>query len=441
MAEVESWRYHTVSGESFVVKRETVGNGKRIWREPNGITGPYMPLGHDKLPPDGCVIIVEGETCVEAVLRMTEFAATTWPGGAGAVMMTNWDTLAGRNVILWPDRDEAGFSAMEKLAAHLFDLGCEVSRIEPPSGGPDGWDAADATPEQANQLIDAAKAWQPDWYPEITDDWARPGKGPEFLVSDWLPAGRVTLFSGKGGSGKSKLALQLAAAVAANKEWMHNGPQVRKSGTVVYVSWEDGRDDLRYRLNDWPAIDGGDPRKVLPKLLGDRLVLLDCARSGPAWGPTHGQHVSTTGQLLPAGEYIRHEAQLRGARLLVLDPLAAAFACNENDRALVRRFMSDLDGWARSVGCSVLVVSHPPKSAVAEYSGSTDWHSSARAVWTMGLEQLPDDEGTATKLEMTKSNSGRKPEPLRLDDWKWWKASPWPAPAPKKRRSKKEDVV
>ena len=35
----------------------------------------------------------------------------------------------------------------------------------------------------------------------------------EWLVEDWLPSGRVSMLTGEGGAGKSRLALQLAAGI------------------------------------------------------------------------------------------------------------------------------------------------------------------------------------------------------------------------------------
>ena len=49
--------------------------------------------------------------------------------------------------------------------------------------------------------------------------WAMVGE-PEprsWLIDQWLPAGSVALLTGEGGAGKSRLALQLAADIVANR--------------------------------------------------------------------------------------------------------------------------------------------------------------------------------------------------------------------------------
>ena len=113
------------------------------------------------------------------------------------------------------------------------------------------------------------------------------------------------------------------------------------------------------------------------------------------------------------------------AGLLIVDPLAAAYACNENDRGLVRAFMASWDAWARDTGCTVLLIAHPPKTDAA-YSGSTDWHAAARAVWTLRLYDTGTGDATgkgggkrepatAPRLQCLKSSYGLPPEPQWLE--------------------------
>ena len=133
------------------------------------------------------------------------------------------------------------------------------------------------------------------------------------------------------------------------------------------------------------------------------------------------------GELTPLGERVRDDAA--NARLLIVDPLAGAFACNENDRGQVRNFMASWDAWARETKCAVLFIAHPAKTEKgesSEYSGSTDWFGAARSVLTLGKKKLPEnDQQKATCFECIKNNYGARPERLRLDDWRWWCASPW----------------
>ena len=94
------------------------------------------------------VIITEGEKSAEAARVLYPFVISiTWPGGSNAVKYANWNPLANRSVILFPDNDDAGFKAMKEVEAILVDIGCEVVFVEIPEGKPKGWDAWDQLQE------------------------------------------------------------------------------------------------------------------------------------------------------------------------------------------------------------------------------------------------------------------------------------------------------
>lgn len=72
------------------------------------------------LHPDSSVLVVEGEKAVRkaySALRSKgiEMAVVTWPLGSSNVLKGDWSLIRGREVILWPDNDEAGISAMMKV--------------------------------------------------------------------------------------------------------------------------------------------------------------------------------------------------------------------------------------------------------------------------------------------------------------------------------------
>ncbi len=224
-----------------------------------------------------------------------------------------------------------------------------------------------------------------------------------WLVPGWVTAGRVSLLVGSGGAGKSRLALQMAAAVAAGTSWIDDldgksalHTALSTSQVAVFATWEDEVNELSRRLHGY---EGGLPE------VGDRLHALDFAGCGPLWGPGPHEHAGTVGSWTDAGRWLMRYCEQNDARLLVLDPLAAAFGSDENARAVVRRFMSSLDGWARDARCTVLVIAHPPKSkgnSRESYSGSTDWHAAGRAMLALGLRDV--DDGQAPCLSRHKGN-------------------------------------
>ncbi len=245
----------------------------------------------------------------------------------------------------------------------------------------------------------------------------------QWLIDGRLPAGRVALLTGEGGAGKSRLALQLAAGVASggdDGEWISSPGRMMRLGNavpmdganVVFASWEDEPEEFYRRLHQ---ISGNVAPWVKPERL-EKLRIVNLVGEGPVWAPPQGRHISTMADLTVTGERLRRLCEQENARLLVLDPLAAAYAADENARGLVRAFVSHWDAWGQANNCAVLILAHPPKSAGMSYAGSTDWQGAARALWTLQAEidKSPEPGPRTWKLEFVKGNYGPRPEPLQL---------------------------
>jgi hypothetical protein len=138
----------------FAVARYETPDGKHIspwcydggeWHA-KGYPKPRPLYGLPRLVNDGAVLVVEGEKTADAAARLfPENPALTWCGGASAPATADWTPLAGRAVILWPDNDDPGRKAMAQVAAILLTLNCTVGMVDP-TGWPEKWDLADATP-------------------------------------------------------------------------------------------------------------------------------------------------------------------------------------------------------------------------------------------------------------------------------------------------------
>lgn len=264
--------------------------------------------------------------------------------------------------------------------------------------------------------------------------WNRPPPDRRWLIPNWLPCERLTLFAGTGGGGKSRLALMLAYAVAAGGErWFPNGPALADEARrqhVVFASYEDEPDEIMRRLTDAPeAAPPANAAEAVGQAVGDRLHALDLAGFGPLWAPPLGTAYAARAGLTPAGRSVRSYCEDAGARLLILDSLAAVFAGNENDRAAVREFLSSWDAWSRRHDCAVLIVAHPSRTGGAKdgdgTSGSTDWHNGARSRWYFEPEEADKGERPSGRmvLRRMKGNYASPADPsFTLQSWKWWAA-------------------
>lgn len=108
-----------ISEDTGAIEWET-----RAYPEPRPLYG--LPQLSAK-PADKKVIVVEGEKAAEALLaRKPANPVLTWSGGSRAWQKTDWAPIHGREVILWPDNDEAGREAMRGIAELLRAHGSTV---------------------------------------------------------------------------------------------------------------------------------------------------------------------------------------------------------------------------------------------------------------------------------------------------------------------------
>lgn len=229
---------------------------------------------------------------------------------------------------------------------------------------------------------------------------------PARCVWDGLvPCNAVTLMSGHGGTGKTYLALQLAAAVAAGMELL-GLPTMQ--GNVIFFSAEDVADTMLHRLHTVCA-----GLKIEHQHIAGRLHMLDATGGDPAlFRETLSGSVRQAGVTETYHALKRYAAQIE-ARLIVVDNASDAFDASEIERAKVRSFMRALAQMTGPDG-AVLLVTHVDKGTARMggssegYSGSTAWHNSARSRLF-----LTAGDGTL-RLEHQKNNLGRRREPIEM---------------------------
>ena len=108
---------------------------------------PLLNLNKLSVNKKSTVLIVEGEKACDAAQKLfPTLICTTWASGCKAINKTDWKPLKGRKIVLFPDNDQVGFDAMDRLAQLLFSIGVETIRqVNPPDDAKQGWDLADAT--------------------------------------------------------------------------------------------------------------------------------------------------------------------------------------------------------------------------------------------------------------------------------------------------------
>lgn len=204
-----------------------------------------------------------------------------------------------------------------------------------------------------------------------------------WLVDGMIPAGAISLLTGRGGVGKSFVALDLIRASLAGGSWL--GRQVSRVPMAVLLDRENPLSVAQSRLE----------RFTMERAEGLRWV-----------GTWLDWHIEISGEELI-------EAARAGA-LIVVDSLSAHYdGDSENDSVQVRAWFQRLRRLA-SAGAAVVVVHHSGKGdAGRNYRGSSDVLAAVDAAYLLEA----DGEGEpmqSLKFSCFKLRAAEEPKPIHL---------------------------
>lgn len=233
-----------------------------------------------------------------------------------------------------------------------------------------------------------------------------------WFIQDWLAAdeGYTVLFSGRGGTGKSCLALDLMHSLATGEPFA--GQAVLRRGRTMLVSCEDSEEELARRIHRRSRLD---QRPVPPGVarvwcrLGHDNILCAPDRRGILREAPFMAELRARGR-----EHFGTEGGV-----LILDTLADMYAGNENDRSQVSQFVKHhLNKLGAELGVAIVVLAHPSKlpSATGQgFSGSTAWEGAFRCRWELNYVKADRVDGLV-ELVLAKSNVARPGRRIVLDN-------------------------
>lgn len=376
------------NGRAFVTGEPTAPpNGKPLYRLPD-------------LRGNGVAFVVEGETCADALAGLGLTATTS--GSADSADAADWTPLRGRHVVIWRDNDAAGLRYAEAVTAKLCGIAAAVDSVHlAPLALPDKADCVDWLARNPNatagDVLALARVPPPEPPPP-------PNNAPrvilrrgcdvepvpiDWLWSGWLAAGKLHLIGGAPGTGKTTVAVALAATVSSGGRWP-DGSRARAGSVVIWSGEDDNADTLNPRL----------------RAAGAGL-----------------QRVHTVGGVIDQGESFpfdpsRDMAALRDAisglpdvRLIVIDPVVSAISGDSHKNAEVRRGLQPLVDLAGELRCALLGVTHFSKGTsgrdpVERITGSLAFGALARMVWVAAKQDTDDDRPARRVLLRAKSNIG-----------------------------------
>lgn len=198
----------------------------------------------------------------------------------------------------------------------------------------------------------------------------------EWLWRGWLAAGKLHVFGGAPGAGKTTLALSMAATVTTGGRWP-DGTRAEVGNVVIWSGEDDPADTLI-------------PRLMLAGANMDRVFFVDGVRENGksrAFDPARDTE--------PLRQTI---AAVGGARLLIVDPIVSAIAGDSHKNAEVRRGLQPLVDVAAAMRSALLGITHFSKGTggrdpVERLTGSLAFGALARVVLIAAKHQDAAGEG------------------------------------------------
>jgi putative DNA primase/helicase len=270
---VKVWTYTDATGaEVMRVARFDLPDGSKEFRPVHRVKagwkigdppGPLPLYRLTDIPPAGMVWVCEGEKATDAAADVLGLAAVTSAHGSSAAEKSDWTPLAGRDVCILPDNDDAGRKYARAVAMILAKLETParvkvLALPDLPAGGDavEYIDARDSTDTEAiagsiRALANAVAFIPPaeliggpvlvclaDVEP-VAIDWLWPKK---------LPLGRITLLAGRPGGGKSIATCDMTARVTTGSPWP-DGSDCPIGSVILITAEDDPGDTIRPRLD------------------------------------------------------------------------------------------------------------------------------------------------------------------------------------------------
>lgn len=434
------WEYYSTDGALFatVYRFRNPKTGEKVirpwchetsqWNAPEGkrplLYAPRIMRSAET------VVLVEGEKCADAICE-AGFLGTTIMGGAQAISKTDWTLLAGRDVILWRDNDQAGLDWQDKVVDALRSAGvASVRAVDIPDMMPPKWDSADADIEVRKNFVRSAMQTRPivrgnpplritDW---TTSRFMDEPKPRQFLVNEVIPLGAFGIVAAAGDTGKGMMLLDLALNVAGGPaesfilQPVSFGATVVSFGKAVILSAEDSANEIGLRLKNI------DPDHKRRKRAEENFICVPFPDAGgaPPLIRATSLGIETTDTFARLHDQL---GAIDNVKLVVIDPLSSFIQADLNKDSAAAAFLaSQFANLATSLGATILVAHHMRKTSGARGEGGITSLEQARDAvrgqsalidgtrFTYAMWQAPEKDARSVLKELG--------EPLEGDAWR-----------------------
>ena len=225
-----------------------------------------------------------------------------------------------------------------------------------------------------------------------------------WLWPGWLPAGKLTILAGAAGTGKTTLALGLAAALTVGGRWPDSTHCATKGNVLVWSS-EDSPDDT-----------------LVPRLIASGADISRCHFIDGITDQGESVPFNPSQDIL---DLHRAVEKIGGVSLLIIDPIVSAVSGDMHRANDVRRSLQTIVDFATAHGCAVIGISHFSKGGATKTPqdrviGSQAFGALARMVLVAAKEEgssrrvlaraksniAQDDGGVEYSLQLTTIDGG-----------------------------------
>ena len=194
--------------------------------------------------------------------------------------------------------------------------------------------------------------------------------GVPWIIPGWLARDEVHILAGAAKTGKSQLAITLAALITNGGKWYDTDEAIDAGRVAYYSTEEDTKKVLLPRFN----AAGGDVSRI-----HFGTGVLDAAAS-----------------LDDLYKSLMHSGFNEPLRLIVIDGVTSAIA-NINDNSEVRKYLTTVKQLAERTSSAIMLITHTAKGAESKYTKAQDfilgaqaWVAVPRMAWVMVRDKQVD---------------------------------------------------
>ncbi|HKN13407.1 MAG TPA: AAA family ATPase [Candidatus Binatus sp.] len=408
------FRYLTLDGQKAVRQRlrlSLAGDKKFLWSKADGRPIPYGLWRLDEERKRGVreVILCEGESDA-LTFWLHNLAAIGVPGADMCSILAEPHVRGFSTIIICKEPDQGGETFVKGIAGRLAELRFAGTVKVVEYSKADVKDASDlhvrhvdkpgAFESEFSALSEMAQSVQLPFVGMVVRKLsAVAAEKVQWLWQERLPLGKLGLFAGDSGLGKSTVAYDLTARLSRGMDWPDGRRGCAAAASLILTAEDTASDTVRPRVE----AAGGDL---------DLISVVDCVSAPSRDGALVERGFNLNTDLPMLEDNLKDRPDVR---LVVIDPVSSYMGTTDSHKnSDVRVVLAPLAKLAEKHRCAIIMVTHLNKgegSAQHRVTGSIAFVAAARASYLFA--QDPEGDESAALFLPLKNNLASRGSGLR----------------------------